>query len=263
MHQREFQEERLVKTQLLWMRTWLNFIEFFPPICLWIIPDALSHKNYESFLSWGNCFYRNPLLLLRLLSRSSNCACYSNADTTEYRATLSGPNTKWWAVLSHFPSLPICLCHLFGLVCVILRWRWKCKQHLVHLSSKLIRLLLIPVQLALFRPCLCPWRICCQAEGTFSPAKGMGDSPKIKEMEDENQDLLWWGTLAEQSRAAICLCSDLSAKMCLVSITNPHLSLPLLSSFLTISCSSPPHPWVVSGVRPQGEWLKDTCLKET
>lgn len=36
--------------------------------------------------------------------------------------------------------------------------------------------------------------------------------PKIKEMENENQDPLWLGTLAEQHRAAICLWSDLSGK---------------------------------------------------
>lgn len=58
-------------------------------------------------------------------------------------------------------------------------------------------------------------------------------------MEDEDQELLWWGTLAEQHRAAVCLWSDLSGKMWLVSIINPHLSL----------CLSPPlrspHPSVL------------------
>lgn len=60
-------------------------------------------------------------------------------------------------------------------------------------------------------------------------------TPKMKEMEDENQDLLWWGTLAEQHRAAICLWSDLSGKMLLVSIINPP------SLFLSPSPSLSPY----------------------
>lgn len=68
--------ERLQKPQLRWMRTLLNFIGF--PICPQIIPDALSRKNYETFLSWGNCFYSNLIPLFRLLGRHQSvcmCAC--------------------------------------------------------------------------------------------------------------------------------------------------------------------------------------------
>lgn len=76
---------------------------FFPPICPPIIPDALSRKNYETFLSWGNCFYSNLIPLFRLLSSHPECVCvrvcvrasYRSADTTEYSATLPGPNTRW------------------------------------------------------------------------------------------------------------------------------------------------------------------------
>ncbi len=72
-----------------------------------IIPDALSHKNYETFLSWGNCFYSNLILLVSLLSQHLKCVCvcvcvcvclcvsHKSADTTEYSATPLRPNTRW------------------------------------------------------------------------------------------------------------------------------------------------------------------------
>lgn len=65
------------------------------------IPNALSHKNYETFLSWGNCFYSNLIPLFRLLSSRPECVdlcvsvSYRSADTTEYSATPPGPNTRW------------------------------------------------------------------------------------------------------------------------------------------------------------------------
>ena len=63
------------KTRLQWMRTLLNSEQFFPPICPPIIPDALFRKNYETFLSWGNCFYSNLIPLFRLLSSHPECVC--------------------------------------------------------------------------------------------------------------------------------------------------------------------------------------------
>lgn len=55
-----------------------------------IIPDASSRKNYETFPSWGNCFYSKLILLFRLLSSYQSvcmCACArtwaARADTSE------------------------------------------------------------------------------------------------------------------------------------------------------------------------------------
>lgn len=54
-----------------------------------IIPDALSHKNHETFPSRGNCFYSNLIPLFRLLSSHPECVhhcvsvSYRSADTTE------------------------------------------------------------------------------------------------------------------------------------------------------------------------------------
>lgn len=77
-----------------WGRCWISYS--FPHLSS-VIPDALSHKNYETFLSWGNCFYSNLIPLFRLLSSHPACACvsYRSADTTEYSATPPGPNTRW------------------------------------------------------------------------------------------------------------------------------------------------------------------------
>lgn len=237
--------ERLPKTQLQWMRTLLNFIQFshLSPI----IPDALSHKNYETFLSWGNCFYSNLIPLFRLLSCHPKCVCVSvwvcrclcvswTADTTEYSGTPPGPNTRLIALpvtpsfsSNLFVSSPCTCAH------VISCWRLKCKRQLIYFSSYLIRLLLTLVLPALFG-CNTDVIDIVSKHGESFPVPNEWVTPKIKEMEDENQVLLWWGTLAEQHRAAICLWSDLSGKMWLVSIINPHLSFP---------CTPTPHPAVL------------------
>ena len=52
-----------------------GFRSVFPPHLSPIIPDALSRKNYETFLSWGNCFYSNLIPLFRLLSSHPECVC--------------------------------------------------------------------------------------------------------------------------------------------------------------------------------------------
>lgn len=113
-----------------------------------------------------------------------------------------------------------------------------------------------------------------KARGKVSQCQINGWLSKMKEMEDENQALLWQGTLAEQHRAAICLCSDLSGKMWSMFVIN---SRPLFSIFVLLH---PPPPLVCfllnhkfwgggalyvdnSGIWPQEGWLKDTCLKET
>lgn len=69
-----------------------------------------------------------------------------------------------------------------------------------------------------------------KARGKVSQRQINGWLSKMKEMEDENQALLLQGTLAEQHRAAICLCSDLSGKMwsMLVISSRPHFSIFVL-----------------------------------
>ncbi len=102
IHQRNFQEKGYRKHNCSeWGHCWISYsFSHLSPI----IPDALSHKNYETFLSWGNCFYSNLIPLFRLLSSHPVCVCvcvcvwcvsYRSADTTEYSATPPGPNTRW------------------------------------------------------------------------------------------------------------------------------------------------------------------------
>lgn len=86
-HQRNFQEKGYQKHNCSeWEHCWISYS--FPHLSP-IIPDALSHKNYETFLSWGNCFYSNLIPHFRLLSSHPKgvflCVCVwaRSADTTE------------------------------------------------------------------------------------------------------------------------------------------------------------------------------------
>lgn len=82
--------------------------------------------------------------------------------------------------------------------------------------------------------CLGHWcdRYCVKARGTIPSAKWMGDSPSKGKGKWKSGPIMM-GTLADQCRTAIHLWSDLSGKIWLVPIINPHLSFPLcLSPFL-------------------------------
>lgn len=185
-----------------------------------VIPDALSHKNYETFLSWGNCFYSNLILLFRLLSSHPKTGFVWGIGVLTRLNSATLDVTQGDRPSCHTsPVFLICWCHSLTPVHVIACYMLEneVEEAAGFLSSShLISLLLTPELLALFaRWHLCDWYCVRAKRGECFLEPNEWVTPKIKEMEDENQDLLWWGTLAEQNSTGLpSVCEVTFQKKC-------------------------------------------------